>query len=273
LPHPIGAVVEAEHAVAGPDPGRARDHARRYELVRLTGLVRLPDGGERIRRRAAHAVHHRVVRDLGALPALVAVHRVVAAHHRRDDGAAAVLAEQIHELLHEAEPRLRRSVAPVEPCVDCHRQVVEVAEHDGGDQVLIERVHAAVADQAKEVERTATPLHGRAQLDQRRQAEELAGLDRLGDAHDVLRHDATRAEVQVSHFAVADLALGKSHREPRRVEEGAWRPAPEAVPRGRVPELDGIAFAAGAEAPAVEHDQDDRGARPIPLCHIGGDAI
>src|SRR5437870_8565161 len=42
------------------------------------------------------------------------------------------------------------------------------------------------------------------------------------------------------------------------------------MPGGRPPELDGVAFPAGTEAPAVEHDQDDRGARPMPLCHIEG---
>src|SRR3989441_12813321 len=96
---------------------------------------------------------------------------------------------------------------------------------------------------------------------------------RLRDAHDVLRHDATGSEVQVPHFTVADLSLGKTHGEPRRVEQRAGRVRPEAMPSRGSAELDGVALPAGTEAPAVEHDQDDRGARPMPLCHIGGDAI
>src|SRR3989441_8002940 len=96
---------------------------------------------------------------------------------------------------------------------------------------------------------------------------------RLRDAHDVLRHHATGSEVQVAHFTVADLSFGKTHGEPRRVEQGAGRVRPEAMPGGSPPQLDGVALPAGTKAPAVEHDQDDRGARPMPLCHIGGDAI
>src|SRR5205807_39586 len=110
-------------------------------------------------------------------------------------------------------------------------------------------------------------------VDGRGQAEEVARLDVLRDAHDILRDHATCAEVQVTHLAVADLAVGKPHGESGRVEECARRPAPEAMPGGRITQLDGVALAAGTKAPAVEHDQDDRGARPTPLCHIGGDAI
>src|SRR5207237_407440 len=67
--------------------------------------------------------------------------------------------------------------------------------------------------------------------------------------------------------------IGKRHGEAGRVEQRARCPAPEAMPGGGVTQLDGVALAAGTKAPAVEHDQDDRGARPTPLCHIGGDAI
>src|ERR1041385_9229594 len=86
-------------------------------------------------------------------------------------------------------------------------------------------------------------------------------------------HDAARAEVQVAHLAVADLSFGKSDGEPRRVEERARRATPQAMPDGRRAEFDGVAHPAGTEAPAAEHDQDARGARPLPVCHIGGDAI
>jgi len=152
--------------------------------------------------------------------------------------------------------------------VDRDRQLVLVAQHDRGDEVLIEGVHAAVPEQAHEVECGTASLHAAAQLDERRQAEELSRLDRLRDAHDVLGHHASGAEIQVSDLAVTDLSGGESHREPRGVEQCARRFGPEAVPGARVTQLDGVSLAAGTEAPAIEHDQDDRGARPIPLRHI-----
>src|SRR5204863_393071 len=82
------------------------------------------------------------------------------------------------------------------------------------------------------------------QLDERGQAEELAGLHGLRDAHDVLRDHAAGTEVQVTHLAVADLSLGESHGEPRCVEERAGRLGPEAMPNGGVTEPDGVGRAA-----------------------------
>src|ERR1051325_7167226 len=97
-------------------------------------------------------------------------------------------------------------------------------------------------DQPDEVQRAAALSCSCTQLDERRQAEELAGLDGLRDAHDVLRDHAAGAEVQVTHLAVADLSVGKSHGESGRVEERARRLGPEAMPDGRVTELDGWGF-------------------------------
>jgi len=77
-----------------------------------------------------------------------------------------------------------------------------------------------------------------------------------------------RAEVQMPDFAVTDLSLGETDGQPRRAEQRAGRFRPEAMQVGVRPSSTGVALAAGTEAPAVEHDQDDRGARPMPLCHI-----
>ena len=273
LSHAVGAEVEAEHAVARPDAGRPADHAGVHELVRLARLVGLLDRRLGIGRGLSDAVHHGIVGDLGAVPALVAVHRVVAPHHGGDHGAAALLCQQVPELPHERERRLRRRIAPVEPCVDRDRHLVELAQPGGGHEMPVQGMDAAVAEQSQEVERAAPLLHGATQRDERRQSEEVARVDCLRDAHNVLRHHAPGAEIEVADFAVADLSFGESHGEPRRVEQRARRFRPETVPSGRVAELDGVARPAGPEAPAVEHDQDDRGARPMPLCHIQSDAI
>src|ERR1043166_9602186 len=181
--------------------------------------------------------------------------------------------ESVEQLLHESQSGGRPSIPPVEPGVDRHGQLVSPPELDGREEMLVQRMDPAGPDQPDEVQRAAALACACTQLDERGQAEELAGLDGLRDAHDVLRHDAAGAEVKVTHLAVADLPVGKSHGESGRVEERARRLGPEAMPDGRVTELDGVAFAAGTKAPAVEHDHDDRGARPTRLCHIGGDAI
>ena len=157
--------------------------------------------------------------------------------------------------------------------MDRHGQVVSPPEFNGREQMLVQRMDPAGPDQPDEVQRAAALSCSFTQLDERRQAEELARLDGLRDAHDVLRDHAAGTEVQVTHLAVADLSLGESNGELRCVKERAGRLSPEAMPNGGVTELDGVALAAGTKTPAVEHDQDDRGARPTRLCHIAGDAI
>src|SRR2546426_8598990 len=62
-----------------------------------------------------------------------------------------------------------------------------------------------------------------AQLDQRGDVEERARIDRLRNAHDVLRHDAAGAEVQVPDFAVADLPFGESHGEVGHLDRKSTR--------------------------------------------------
>ena len=168
LAHSVGPVVETEHPVTRPDTRRARDNPRLHELVGLTGVVGATDARDRVGDDLAHAVHHGVVRDFGALPPFVTVHRVVAPHHRRDHRPAAVLGQQVHQLLHERQSRLGRRIASVEPGVYGDRQVVQMAEPDGSLEMVIERVHAAAADQSEQVQRSPAPLHGGAQLHERR---------------------------------------------------------------------------------------------------------
>ncbi len=265
LTHPVGAEVEAEDAIAALDPRRVRDHPRLHEFVGLTRLIRLRDRRERIGDRRADAVDHRVVGELGPVPSLVAVHRVVAPHHSGHGDAIA-------QLPHEPEPRLGERIASIEPRVQHHRDLLPPPQLDRREQVLVERVDAAVADETHQVQGSARRAQGGAQLHERGETEELPRRHRLRDPDDVLRHDATGAEIEVADLAVAHLALGQPDGEAGRVEQGARRALPQPVPGRRAAQLDGVAFAHRAEAPAVEHDQDDRGAPAAARCHIEGDA-
>jgi len=138
--------------------------------------------------------------------------------------------------------------------------------------VLIERVHAACAYQAHDVQRAVVPTCVFDQLHESGNTEELANVNRLRYAHDILRHDSTRAEIQMPHFTIADLSVGKANREAGRLQQCARCALPQRVPHGSLPELDRVALAARAEAPTVEHDEDHRGARATAHCHIEGDA-
>src|SRR6266550_1362974 len=140
--------------------------------------------------------------------------------------------------------------------------------------MLIQGMHAACAYKADHVQRAVVPTCTLDQFDERRNLEELPGLDRLGYPDEILRHDAAGAEIQMSDFAVTDLSLGKTDGETGGLEQRARRAIPQLVPHRRPTELDGIALAAGPEAPPVEHDEDHRrgGAHAAGRCHIEGDA-
>ena len=93
LSHPVGSVVEAEDRVAVADARHriavARHDQRLDELVGLAALVCGTDAGDGVRNGRTDAVHHGVVCQSDAVPALVTIHREVAAGERRDPGAAA----------------------------------------------------------------------------------------------------------------------------------------------------------------------------------------
>ena len=98
----------------------------------------------------------------------------------------------------------------------------------------VQGVHAARANEPEQVQRAAGLLHGAAQVGERRQPEELAGIDRVRNPHDVLRHDAPGSEIQVPDLAVPDEAFGESDGEARRGEQRAWGARPQAVPGRRL---------------------------------------
>ncbi len=178
-----------------------------------------------------------------------------------------------HQPLHKPQTGFRQRVATVEPRVDRDRKPRALSELHRREEVRVEGVHAARPDQADEMQCAAGSPHRVAQLQERRQPEEVARVDGPRDAGDVLRHHAARPEVQVADLTVADLSVGEANGESGGSEQRVRRARPESVPGGRVTQLDGVAFAAGAEAPTVEHDEDDRGARPTPVRHIEPDAI
>jgi len=153
-----------------------------------------------------------------------------------------------------------------------HREPGAASQLHRPQEVLVERVHSAVPDQSHQVQRAALPPHAIAQFDERRQPEEIARGDRLRDAHDVLRDHPARAEVQVPDFAVPHLSLGEAHGEPRGVEQRVRGAVPQPMPGRRVAQFDRIAVPAWTKSPAVEDDQDDRGAIRAGFGHIEGDA-
>ena len=203
-------------------------------------------------------VHDRVVGELGPLPAAVAIHRVVAA---ADRGDAPGVAQPALELLEVAGRGLRQRVAPVGERV--HDEVGHAllrGELDAGLDVLPARVHAAVGDEAHQVQPPARAVSGRrAGRAQRLVLEEAAVRDRIVDPGQVLLDDRAGAEVHVADLRVAHLAVGQAD-VATAGREGRVRVAlPELVEDRRRRLAHRVSRPVRGQAPAVEDDEGDGG--------------
>ena len=220
-------------------------------------FVARADGGDGIGEfRIGVALNHGTVRFFDTLPAVVAVHGVVAA----DDGgdlADAVFAHLLFERAKEINTAIRRSVAAVHEAVDENALDLIFAGHAQQRVEMFDvRVDAAIADEAEQVQlaRAAT-FHG---FEKQRLAREFAGGDELINARDVHVHDASGADIQVAHFAIAHLSFRQADGGAGRLNQRVGKFFEQAVVIRLARERDGVAFGFGAIAPAVEDGKDHR---------------
>ena len=225
------------------EPRPPVEHGRLDELVGDALLVARPHRGDRVVRVLALALDDRVEGLLRPLPALVAVHRVVAAGDGRDP-----LGGQLGEVV---LGRVRRDVAAVGEGVDPGPLGREPEQRL---QVLDVRVHAAVRDEAEQVH-VAAPVERRLQ---RRVLEEGAVRDRAVDPLQVLVEHAARADRQVADLRVAHLAGRQADRLARGLDRRVRVLGPEPVEDRRLGELDRVPRARRRAAPAVEDDENYR---------------
>ncbi len=209
----------------------------------------------------------RIVGELGALPARVAVHRVVAA---ADRGDATRLAQPALELVQVALAAVRQRVAAVgEGVEDDVGHAFLRGELDRRLDVLPARVHAAVGDEAEQVQSPARALaRPLACRRQRLVFEEAAVGDRVVDPGQVLLDDRAGAEVEVADLGIAHLPIGQADVTPLGRELRVRKVAPEAIEYGRLSERDRVAGPRLGQPPAIEDDQGERGDRR--LCHPPG---
>ncbi len=254
LPRPVGTEVEEDRGVPGRvEPRAAVDHDGDDELVGHAGVVARLHRGDRVGGVRAVADDDRVESELGPVPALVAVHRVVAARDGRDP-----VRGQRREVV---DGRVRRDVAPVGERVDPRpvghplplRQLEQ--RKDVGDV----RVDAAGRDEPEQVHVAAALARAPERRDERLVLEEGAVADGAVDALEILVEHAARADRQVADLGVAHLAGRQPDRLAGRAELGVRELAPEPVEDRCVGELDRVARARRRDPPAVEdHERDER---------------
>ena len=122
LSRPVRPKVEENDTIAVCNGGNGvaawrHDPGWLEELVGGSRIVALLDEGERIRRRGPLGLDHRAVGKLGTIPALVAIHGVIAAAHRGDLAPPDPL-QLGDQMLHEPGGARRRFVAAIGEGVD-----------------------------------------------------------------------------------------------------------------------------------------------------------
>ncbi len=115
-------------------------------------------------------------------------------------------------------------------------------------------MHAAVGDQPDEVDALGALQRG----DQRLVAGERAVGDGVVDALEVLAHDRSRAEIEVTDLGVAHLPRRQADVLAAGAQLGVRVLGPQPVHDRRVGLRHGVALALGRQAPAVEDDEAHR---------------
>ncbi len=152
--------------------GAFRDRDGVDEFVGDAPFVAAPHGFDWISRSyRSIAVNHGAISALDALPAVIAIHGVVAPGERCNPPASD-LAYFLLQLLDKIHAAMRRRVAAVHKAVDKHALNTLLSRHpQKRKKMLYVRVHASIAQQAEEMQiALAAAFHG---LDEQRLHEKL----------------------------------------------------------------------------------------------------
>ena len=181
----------------------AADRGGDDELVELLFGIGVRDRRLRVGKARPLGLDHRLVGPGDALPALVAVHRVVAADHGRDRHRGR---QRGHEPLEIVAGRLRRRIAAVGDGMHERRNAGVGQDFCQRCGMVLMRMHAARRDQARSGGRcrrfSSAPGSGR----ERWRLSISPSRDGVADPRQVLHHDAAGADIEVADLGIAHLA-------------------------------------------------------------------
>ena len=170
-----------------------------------------------------------VVGHLDPVPAAIPVHRVVTA----DDVGDAAAFDAVHLVLQASQVGVRtpgRGIAAIEKGMK-----VDPAQAGSRHQVqqrvdvVFVAVHAAVGQEAEDVQRGIGRLDLGDHVEKGAILGEMAIAYRTVDAREVLIDDAARADIEVADFRVAHLPGGQAHGGLRSLDQRMRTVVPEMV--------------------------------------------
>ena len=208
-----------------------------------------------------------VVRLLYAIPAVITIHCVVTAGYGCDaaDLDSVDLGLQAVDIL---DTGLRRRVAAVHEAVEANlAQTIAACQLEQRKHVVNVGMHTAVRQQTENVQGGIKPLALVDRAHQSRILEEIAVLDGLGDAGQLLIYNAACTDVGVANLGVAHLAVRQTNVQTGCTDIGERVLCENLIEIRLFSSLNGVALGLLAVAEAVHDDQSGRLLRA--LCLLG----
>ena len=252
--HPVGAKVEAEQTVSVAHAAVAADHGRQHELVGDIAGIRIRDRRLRIGKAWPLRIDDRMVSLGNAVPAIVTIHRIVPAADRYYGNP---VRQHRSQALNIVAGRLRGRVASVGEYVEDGRHASRAQRLCESRSMILVGVHTTRRYQAHEMAGAPRPSQALDQAEERRRPHHLTGIDGLVDARQILQHDASGADIQVSDLRVPHLAFRQAHIPARRVQQSVWAVRPQLAKGGGTSEADSIVGRGFSPTPAVQYYQHD----------------
>ena len=220
------------------------------ELIGHALVIALLDSLHHVVALATLAMHELVVGQTDALPALVAVHGIVAAsdscHH------AGTLGAMLLELCHKALAALGVGVATVHKAVDIHLAKPILLGDVAQRKKVVERtMNATIAGKTHEVDGFSCLLGIAESVNDLGISQNRLVANCLVDFHEVLINHASAANVQMPHLAVAHLPVGQSHVLATGLQLAVRIVFQQGVPIGRWSRENGVALSLVANSPTV----------------------
>ena len=216
----------------------------------------------KVSRMRAFAVHELLPRFFNALPALVAVHGVVAANEAHELSRFTGFRKLALERFHKSQTALGIGVAAVHESVNVDMlNAFTAGKVDEGQKMVKTRMYAAVGKESHQVKRLA----GSFEVLKHRAAfgllKELILRTGAVDAHQILIDHAAGADVEVADFGIAHLTFGQAYVFAVGAKLRVRVPGGKTFNEGRVRRADGVGRVCGtaADAPAVENHEKNFG--------------
>ena len=210
LTRSVGTEVVEDHAVVLFYGVAALDDSGYHELVCHAVVIAVLNSLNGAALLDALAVYDGAVRLFYALPAVISVHGVVAAH----DGSYLAYADFLalfDSLSHILLSARGGHVASVEKGVDVYLlKTSALSQLEDAVHMCVVAVHAARRQQTEEMQRAVVLDSVVDSLVHSLVIEEVAVLDSLGDAGQLLIYYPARAHVGVADLAVAHLSVGQT---------------------------------------------------------------